>query len=90
MIYLNFTIRNPWSDQFKNVCAKSGKISKNKAWEFEIYRSDTVAEFETRVTIREDHAGVKLGLGLFGWTVNAQIYDIRHWNYDTKQWVKYD
>jgi hypothetical protein len=90
MIYLNLTIRNPWSDQFKHVCAKSGKINKNKTWEFEIYRSDTIAELETRFTIREDHAGIKLGLGLFGWTVRAQTYDIRHWDYEAKQWVKYD
>jgi hypothetical protein len=90
MIYINFTIRNPWSDQFEHVYAKSGKLTKYKAWEFESYRSDTVAEFETRITIREDHAGVMLSFGLLSWTVRAQIYDTRHWDYEAKQWAKYD
>jgi hypothetical protein len=90
MICLNLTIRNPWSDRFEIVVAGGKKITQNKAWEFEIYRSDTVIELETRITVREDHAGVVLGLGLLSWTVRAQIYDTRHWNYETKKWVQYD
>lgn len=90
MIYLNLTIRNPWSDKFEPLISYSGKISKNKAWELEVYRSDTVAEFETRVTVREDHAGLTFGLGLFSYTLRVQIYDTRHWNYDKKVWETYE
>ncbi len=90
MIYLNLTIRNPFSDRFSNVYATGGKLSKNKAWEFQIYRSDTVVELETKFSIREDHAGFKLGLGLFSWTMDLQVYDTRHWNYDTKTWQVYE
>jgi hypothetical protein len=90
MICLNLTIRNPWSDRFEIVVSRGKKITQNKAWEFEIYRSDTVIELETRITVREDHAGVVLGFGLLSWTVRAQIYDTRHWNYETKKWVQYD
>jgi hypothetical protein len=90
VIYLNLTIRNPWSDQFELVVAQGGKITQNKVWEFEIYRSDTVAEFEARFTVREDHAGVMLGFGLLSWTIRTQIYDTRHWDYEAKKWVHYD
>ena len=90
MIYLNLTIRNPWSDKFEPLISYSDKIFKNKAWELEVYRSDTVAEFETRVTVREDHAGLTLGLGLFSYTLRAQVYDTRHWNYDKKVWETYE
>lgn len=90
MIYLNLTINNPWSDRFENVYNASGKITKHKAWEFQIYRSDTIAEFETRLSFRQDHAGFKLGLGLFGWTVDGNIYDTRHWNYTENRWEIYD
>jgi hypothetical protein len=90
VINLNLTIRNPWSDRFKIVVAGNKKITQNKAWEFEIYRSDTVIELETRISIREDHAGIVLGFGLLSWTVRAQIYDTRHWDYEAKNWVQYD
>jgi hypothetical protein len=90
VINLNLTIRNPWSDRFEIVVSGGKKITQNKAWEFEIYRSDTVVELETRLTIREDHAGVMLGFGLLSWTVRAQIYDTRHWDYEAKKWVQYD
>jgi hypothetical protein len=90
MIYFNFTIRNPWSDQFTPVVARGGKITQNKSWEFEIYRSDTLVEFEARITVREDHAGVMLGFGLLSWTIRTQIYDTRHWDYAAKKWVQYD
>lgn len=89
MIYINFTIRNPWSSKFEHKFARGGTITKHKAWEFEVYRSDTVAEFETRITTREDHAGVMLGFGLLSWTVRAQIYDTRHWNHDAERWEIY-
>ena len=87
MIYINLTIRNPWSDRFEHVKAWAGQLFFNKAWEIEIYRSDTIAEFESKFTVREDHAGIMLGLGLFSYTLRAQLYDTRHWNYAEKRWV---
>jgi hypothetical protein len=87
MIYINLTIRNPWSDRFKIINAWSGQLLKHKAWEVEIYRSDTIAEFESKLTVREDHAGITVGLGLFSYTLRAQFYDTRHWDYAEKKWV---
>jgi hypothetical protein len=90
MIHFNFTIRNPFSSKFENLFCKSGKFSKNTAWEVEAVQSSILFEFEFRYTIREDHAGAKLEFGLFGYSISAQYYDIRHWDYDTNKWVKYD
>ena len=81
MIYVNLTVKNPWSDRFEIIRVWSGQLLKHKAWEVEIYRSDTVAEFESKLTVREDHAGITLGLGLFSYTLRAQLYDTRHWDY---------
>jgi hypothetical protein len=90
MIYINLTLRNPWSDKFEHVRAWDGRLFKHKAWEVEIYRSDTVAEVEAKVSVCEDHAGVTLGLGLFSYTLRAQFYDTRHWNYAKKEWQTYE
>jgi hypothetical protein len=90
MIYINLTLRNPWSDRFEPLISRGGKLFTNKAWEIEAYRSDTVAEFETRLTVREDHAGLTIGLGLFSYTLRAQFYDTRHWNYEKKAWEVYE
>jgi hypothetical protein len=81
---------NPWSDLFKPVWSWGKTVTKNKAIEVEVYRSDTVAEFETRVTVREDHAGLTIGLGLLSYTLRAQFYDTRHWNYEKKAWEVYE
>lgn len=90
MININLTLRNPWSDRFEHILARSGKITKNTAWEFEVYRCDSIAELETRFTIREDHAGVFIGVGIFSYVLKFQIYDSRHWNYTTKTWEVYE
>jgi hypothetical protein len=90
MIYFNFTLRNPWSGKFEHKFAASKKISKHKCWEFEIYQCDTVLELEGRISVREDHAGVMLGVGLFSYVMRFQIYDTRHWNFDKQQWEIYD
>jgi len=90
MIYINLSLMNPWSDLFDPMLSFSKRLSKNKAFELELYRSNTIIEFETRLTFREDHAGLTLGLGLFSYTLRAQFYDTRHWNYDKKAWETYE
>jgi hypothetical protein len=90
MIYINHTFRNPWSDLFKPVWSWGKKLTKNKALEIEAYRSDTIIEYEIKFTIREDHAGLIIGLGLLSYTIRLQIYDTRHWNYANKCWEVYE
>ena len=90
MIYINLSITNPFSDKFENVYSTSGRVSKYKAWEFQIYRSDTIVELESRITFQQDHAGFKLGVGLFSWTIDFNFYDTRHWDDETNDWMKYE
>lgn len=90
MIYINLSLTNPWSDLFKPVWSWNIKLTKNKAVEIEVYRSNTVVEFEARLRHREDHAGLTVGLGLLSYTLGAQFYDTRHWNYEKKAWQAYE
>ena len=90
MIYINLSLMNPWSDRFEPVWSWGKKLFADKAIEIEYYRSNTIAEFECRLTAREDHAGLTLGLGLFSYTLRAQVYDTRHWNYEKKAWEVYE
>jgi hypothetical protein len=90
MIVLNLAINNPWSDRFEPLRAWGGKLFKHKAWEFEIYRCETIVELEARFSIRTDHAGLTVGLGLFSYALRAQLYDTRHWDYNTNNWITHD
>lgn len=90
MIWINLILPNPRSDKFEHVRAWAGTLIAHKAWEVEIYRSGIVAEVEAKFTVHQDHAGLTLGLGLFGYTLRAQLYDTRHWNYEKKAWETYE
>lgn len=92
MINLNLHIYNPWiKENFVNLFCRSGKITKNKAWEFEITKYTlTLFEVSLSLTTKQDHAGLQVSLGLFGFTVQLRIYDGRHWNYETNTWEVYE
>jgi hypothetical protein len=91
MISINFWINNPWSQTgFRHLGNVHGMLTKNKAWELEHYRCSNIVEFEFNFTVRKDHAGSELTVGLFGYTIHANIYDRRHWNNETNTWVKYE
>lgn len=84
MIILSFAITNPWSSAFRNIWTKHGKTPlKHKFWEVELIRSDSIIGFYLNVLHRCSHAGVTLELSLLGYTFIANLYDNRHWNYET-------
>lgn len=91
MININLQLVNPWSELFEPLRFWHGSVTKNKAWELQTYRSNTVAEFEFRFSLgREDHAGLTIGLGLFSWTAQFSLRDVRHWDYENNCWVEYE
>lgn len=91
MISLNFNIRNPWSNTFKNLwCRSYSTLFKNKFIELEVTRDFTLVSFMFNWTIRQSHAGLDLELGLLGFCVHFDFYDIRHWNHETANWEVYD
>jgi hypothetical protein len=82
MINLNFTVRNPWSQQFKNLWGKSYSTPfKYKFVEFQIYRDSSLLQFVIDWTMRQSHSGLKFELGLLGYCVDFNLYDSRHWDY---------
>lgn len=90
MINLQINIRNPWSNRFVNIgCWHGNTVIKHKFWELQFYKSSDVFDMFVRLTHRQSHAGIHLGLGLFGYNAEFQIYDSRHWNENTGRWEIY-
>ena len=92
MIYFNVNIRNPnWSDRFKSIKVWTGSTPfRNKFWEVQIIENDNLLRCEFEFTVKQDHAGVNLELGLLGYEVHFTFYDNRHWNYKENRWEIYD
>lgn len=88
MIYLNLNLRNPWwVERFADIKTWHGSTPmKNKHWEIQVIKNDNLFRFEFEFTVRQDHAGVNLELGLFGYEIHFTIYDNRHWDYEKDQW----
>jgi hypothetical protein len=84
MIHYSFRIRNPYSNRFEHAVTKHGIVTQNKAWEFNIYRTSTIFSNSLELTMRSDHAGLRLEIGLLGYDVEFQIYDVRHWDHSQK------
>ena len=81
MISLNFNIRNPWSNTFKNLwCRAYNTPFKNKFIELELTQDFTIVSFRFNWTVRQSHAGLDLEAGLFGYCLHFQFYDSRHWD----------
>jgi len=91
MISLNFNLRNPWTNEFKNLWCKSYVTPfKHKFIELEFLKDSTVVSFMFNWTIRQSHAGLGIVLGLFGYNVHFNFYDNRHWNVEEGRWMFYD
>jgi hypothetical protein len=80
-IYLPF-------EHFKNLGSVHGSMGANTAWELEhTYYSGSLLDVDISLSIKEDHAGLEITLGLFGYGVSFRIYDTRHWNYETCSFI---
>ena len=91
MISFSFNLRNPFSNRWDNIFNRGVTFDKyHKAAEFEVYRDTTIVGVAFRWTIRQDHAGMGLDIGLLGYTVSAQYYDTRHWNDEAGRFYIYE
>ena len=86
MISLNFNLRNPWSNTFKNLWCRAYKVTENKSLELEVTRDFTLVTFMFNWTVRQSHAGLDLELGLFGYCVHFNFCDNRHWIIEKGRW----
>jgi hypothetical protein len=86
MIFLNFQITNPWSDYFKTGYVFSGNLFWNKFWELQAMRTHDIVALRVEATIRRDHAGFALELGLLSFNLAFTVYDSRHWDHEEERW----
>lgn len=90
MIYFNVNIRNPWWwDRFESIKCWFSEPKNNKCWEVEVMKCEELFRIEFQYTIRQDHAGLSLELGLLGYKIDIRRYDIRHWNPTEGRWMIY-
>jgi hypothetical protein len=87
MINVNFKIDNPFTDRFANLFNRHGMLGKYKAWELEILKINCIVNLSLEFTTRRDHAGLRFELGLLGYELGFVFFDIRHWDYNTKNWI---
>jgi hypothetical protein len=93
MIDLSLHISNPWyTENFKNIFNWSKIVWAHKVVEFEIlrYSHDLLAVAIGLAMAGRDHAGPRIDIALFGYSVSLKMYDTRHWNYENNQWVEDD
>lgn len=86
MINLDFTINNPFSERFRILASKCKMLTKYKAVEANIYCTANIIKLSLVYSSRQDHAGLQIEFGLFGYDFELHFYDIRHWDYKTHQW----
>lgn len=89
MISLNLSIRNPYSQEFKNIWNKSYAAFKHKYIELEFYKDSSIVSVNVNWTIRQSHAGLDIEVGLLGYCFHFNFYDNRHWNYTEGRWMFY-
>lgn len=90
MINLQFALKNPFSrSQWESLLERGGSLSKNKAWEVQICRDSRLFSVEFDLSFRQSHAGLFVGLGLFGYEMMINLYDSRHWDHDTDCWIEH-
>ena len=88
MIYFNINIRNPFWTRFESLWTRSGKtLLPHKYWEVQAMKDEELFRIEFEFTTRQDHAGVRLELGLLGYKIAFNIYDDRHWDHEWNCWV---
>ena len=95
MINVNFNLYNPWSRRWdimwnRFLWTKHSTLITHKVCEFNGYRTNHVIDLEFDLTFRGDHAGARVMLGVFGYSVELHFYDTRHWDYETDTWEVYD
>lgn len=89
MISFNCNLRNPWSQEFKNLWNRSWYVFKNKYIELEFYKDSSMISVNVSWTVRQSHAGLDIEFGLLGYCVHFNFYDNRHWNHKEGRWMFY-
>lgn len=86
MINFCLSLRNPFSNKFKNLFFKVGRLTKNKTWDIEINQTNGIIGVDFSWTFMKDHAGLTLMFVFLSFEIGFQIYDNRHWNHIMNTW----
>lgn len=92
MIRFNLVLQNLWSkEDFCDIWNKSGSFTKHKHWELQLtkYTPEYIGLKLDTCWRGRDHAGISVELMLIGYCFHVNIYDSRHWNYETNSWEIY-
>jgi hypothetical protein len=89
LINIQLQLANPFEwDRFKSFGSTSGRITKHKYWELEHnFYGNVLLDIDFHIATREDHPGLSLTLGIFGYSIHLHIYDHRHWDYETRSFI---
>lgn len=87
MIYLSFSLRNPWWAR-KHACLKDFviEVNKNKTIELGFYKNDSIIGGGFSFTVKQSHAGFTWDLELLGYLIDFVFYDNRHWDSKNNCW----
>ena len=82
---------NPWFKEdgsFKNLFCSERAITEHKSYCFEVtrYGRDLLEVIVDLSWRGQDHAGPDFTFALLTYSIHFQIYDNRHWNYETNKW----
>ena len=69
------------------------RLTKNKGLEFNIYKDpnyNAYFYFQSFWSFKGDHAGLCLEISIWKYTIEFEIKDNRHWNYEKDAWQEYD
>lgn len=86
MINVSIRLKNPFSNRWKVILSKSNNLSATKAAEINLYKTPHICNIEFDLSIRQDHAGIRMSLGFLGYDIEFTMYDVRHWNYKSNSW----
>ena len=91
IVNIRIELKNPFDtwDYFNNLGCIYGKLFNHKAWELEhSYYSPMLFDCDVRWTRGQDHAGIEIGIGIFGYGISFRMYDTRHWDSEQNAYIK--
>jgi hypothetical protein len=91
LINIWVAVRNPWvCKPFEMISHWCSPVTKNKNLELQLSRyCFNLFEFKLDLNWRQtDHAGPWISVNLFGWIIDARIFDSREWDDNINDWKK--
>jgi hypothetical protein len=96
MIRFHFALKNPLKvkdfDQIDYV-EYDRSLTKNKAFEVQFTKWPATTLFSVGLDtcwVGQDHGGIRFDIELFGYFLNLNLYDKRHWDYENHCWEVYE